>query len=698
MHELIQRMHNFLRGIRRLKILPLVYKKPLKTQVEADRAQEVLVAAKQSVLDSTASKDEAIKISKREMEITMAEVDKFQKEADDFRKESQTCLEAADTARATMYEQLAKAREDLAELSKNNAVLKTDAAAAIQKESVVRTEVALLQAERSAAVAKATVEAASAIHAQQEQAKADDEEDLDMDGPEFADFIHRGRASRLKNAQDEEDEEDDDDWEDDPGQRFGYSDQTEYDEDATAAQECPPRVVNFNMSTPPLHRYPQHPREEAADSHVGHGYFPRYAEQGRPMSPRALFGTSLFNHSVPTAPHHFVGQEPCTAQAKPDPLHPLHQAHAGAPAKPPTLTALHKPCYEAVPSGFVPGVFRTLPKVSLVTPPPPPSIPSVQSNRCYMPTPHDTVISCSHGAFDHGVVSAYDDGTFPPELGPLPALKDRKEGNEIILTAPPNKILAWRPWKLKLYEAVAACSGAPDHATWWLRRVEGEGRQFLDLQNSGALGTLDQKLAKALNSVITGTMSKKILNLQETLPNNGTFLKGRQIFWLLLKENSLSSHDRDLYDYRSLNDVRFKQHLDAFLQEWDSVLINLSTDPTPQQLEYLFLIQLENAAKNEEKLRVTLAIYEAKVHATGCKSYEDLRSSADRLVNERRYGIRRDNLASELNHKPGLPVNAAGTQRPCSFFAKGSCKDGPKCNFAHVPRSSSSKQYPKPQI
>ena len=339
-----------------------------KTQVEADRAQEVLVAAKQSVLESTASKEEAIRISKREMEITMAEVAKFQKEADDLRKESQTCLEAADTTRATMYEQLAKAREDLAELSKDNAVLKTDAAAAIQKESVVRTEVALLQAERSAAVAKATVEAASAIHSQQEQAKAGDEGDLDMDEPEFADFIHRGRASRLRSAsdycQDDQDEEDEDEWEDDPGQRFGYSNQTEHDQDPTAAQECPPRVVNFNMSTPPLHRYPQHPREEAADSHVGHGYFPRYAEQGRPMSPRALFGTNLFNHYVPTAPHHLVGQEPCIAQAKPDPLHPLHQEHAGAPAKPPTFTALHKPCYEAVPSGFVPGVFRTLPKVS----------------------------------------------------------------------------------------------------------------------------------------------------------------------------------------------------------------------------------------------------------------------------------------------------------------------------------------------
>ena len=247
-------------------------------------------------------------------------------------------------------------------------------------------------------------------------------------------------------------------------------------------------------------------------------------------------------------------------------------------------------------------------------------------------------------------------------------MKDRKEGNEIILTAPPTKILAWRPWKLKLYEAVAACSGAPEHATWWLRRVEGEGRQFLDFQNSGALGTLDQKLAKALNTVITGTMSKKILNLQETLLNNGTFLKGRQIFWLLLNENSLSSHDRDLYDYRSLNDVRFKQNLDGFLQEWDSVLINLSTDPTPTQLEYLFLIQLENAAKNDEKLRVTLAIYEANVHATGCKSYEELRAAADRLVNERRYGIRRDSLASELNNKPVVPVNAAETQRPCSFF------------------------------
>ena len=342
-----------------------------KAQVEADLAQNVLAAAQVSVRDATASKDEIIRISKREMELSMAEVDKFQKEADELRKDSRTCLEASDNARATMYEQLAKAREDLAELSRKNAVLRTDAAAAIQKETVVRTEVALLQAERSAAVAKATVEAASAIHAQQEQAKADDEEVLETDGPEFAEFIHRGRASRLKSAEDEEDEEDDDDWEDDPGQRFGYSDQTEYDEDVNAAQECPPRVVNFNMSTPPLHRYPQHSSEEAADPHVGHGFFPRYAERGRPMSPRALFGTSLFNHSVPSAPHHFAGKEPCTAQAQPDPLHPLYQAYAGAPAKPPTFTALHKSCYETTSSGFTPGVFRTLPKVSLVTPPPP---------------------------------------------------------------------------------------------------------------------------------------------------------------------------------------------------------------------------------------------------------------------------------------------------------------------------------------
>ena len=130
------------------------------------------------------------------------------------------------------------------------------------------------------------------------------------------------------------------------------------------------------------------------------------------------------------------------------------------------------------------------------------------------------------------------------------------------------------------------------------------------------------------------------------------------------------------------------------------MLTNLSTDPTPTQLEYLFLIQLENAAKNDEKLRVTLAIYEANVHATGCKSYEELRAAADRLVNERRYGIRRDSLASELNNKPVVPVNAAETQRPCSFFAKGSCRDGPNCKFAHVPRSSSSsKQYtPKPKF
>ena len=188
-------------------------------------------------------------------------------------------------------------------------------------------------------------------------------------------------------------------------------------------------------------------------------------------------------------------------------------------------------------------------------------------------------------------------------------------------------------------QEIAAASGKGDTGFQWAQEVEREGATHESLADSGRFVTLDAKLASALAKIAHGEIGRRITLATEMAAREGRMLKGRQSLLIVYEHFTVSEEAGALYDFEDLMNVRFKgdNHLESFMNTWDTVLASIDKPPAADIVETLFVNQL----RNSKDLREEIAHYDRSLKGTRDRTYEFLYLSVKRLLERRRHADNR---------------------------------------------------------
>ena len=147
----------------------------------------------------------------------------------------------------------------------------------------------------------------------------------------------------------------------------------------------------------------------------------------------------------------------------------------------------------------------------------------------------------------------------------------------------------FRHWRQQIRLEVASASGRPELANLWILRVEHPAATFDNMSMSGRFQTLDSKLGAALMKACSGTLSRRIALVAEQQAKNMTFLKGRQILWMIYQWFKTQDEAGALHDIMDIFAVRLRgDDLEGFLTTWETILAGVSVPIDKKHLVALF--------------------------------------------------------------------------------------------------------------
>ena len=256
-----------------------------------------------------------------------------------------------------------------------------------------------------------------------------------------------------------------------------------------------------------------------------------------------------------------------------------------------------------------------------------------------------------------------------------------KEAESIRFTAC-NSALKFREWKLNFKMKVSAASHDPKAAHKWIKKVE-DAQSMDELADSEGFETLDVKIATALHECLTGEFHRRITLMEEEADRKGGRLTGRQIAWQIYRLMQANETDAGFQSYRNLLEVELKgDNVEAFDNDWDSCLSVIVDMPSDNQLEALYLRQLESS----DQLANLLALYTQGIVQEGKeRSYIQLRKMFKNFLEQKRRRKNRRDLENRGGRHGGGIHNVNNPKKgDCrNWIKKGHCSNGKKCAFEH---------------
>ena len=141
-------------------------------------------------------------------------------------------------------------------------------------------------------------------------------------------------------------------------------------------------------------------------------------------------------------------------------------------------------------------------------------------------------------------------------------------------------------------------------------------------------GTLDAKIASALNEIIQNSQFKKKVSLEEQKAQNS-----RQIAFMICDYCRVTgAHDTvlnyaDLF-YVTLHDDKIQE----FDTRWDEVLLSMSNIPSDDILESLYELRIRESAQ----LKTVLELYDMEIHQKiSVPNYQKLKTKVKRSLDQK---------------------------------------------------------------
>ena len=254
-----------------------------------------------------------------------------------------------------------------------------------------------------------------------------------------------------------------------------------------------------------------------------------------------------------------------------------------------------------------------------------------------------------------------------------------KESDKILVPKFP-KPEAYRNWRIRVRDAVAAASKDPDRAISWFDKVYKDKVTMEDLADSEGMATLDAKLLSSLTNIVEGDLARRLDNIKERALMKGESTRGRQALWLFHDHFSTHIHLGAVYALEDLMSVRMKNDdLKTFISNWDSVLAGLQKHPDKDVLQTYFHMNIKRFKPMEHDLNV----YERSAIGSQEGSYEWLYEKANQYLERRRLEKMRDATRNRLAGRDGTGAPAPEAKLYCYAFQRGECKKGQSCPFLH---------------
>jgi hypothetical protein len=193
---------------------------------------------------------------------------------------------------------------------------------------------------------------------------------------------------------------------------------------------------------------------------------------------------------------------------------------------------------------------------------------------------------------------------------------------------------------------------------------------------------LEMKLCTELHKLIDGSLKRKVKVLDLEHYQNHQYLSGRQVLWLVIDSQKLSSTSKAMCDFRDI--TRMKLHgddIERFHRDWNTCLLNMDHHPDEKFLEELYREQIEKAPS----FKVQMINY--KLHHPD-RNYSQLIQQVEEYIKD--IQIERNRKAA-FSGGSALPVqgdaNAAqGVPKGVclSWWKTGKCKKGLGCEWNHT--------------
>ena len=141
-------------------------------------------------------------------------------------------------------------------------------------------------------------------------------------------------------------------------------------------------------------------------------------------------------------------------------------------------------------------------------------------------------------------------------------------------------------------------------------------------------------------------------------------LKGRQALWIVYQHYRINADAGALYDLSDLMCVKLRgDALEAFMFNWDHVLIGMAQEPPEKTLCIFFLENLRGCHIMREEVNHYDRARQGDAHRT----YEFLQDSVRRYLERKRHGENRKAVAGAL-------ANTAGGGKPALAAPDGAKK------------------------
>ena len=291
-----------------------------------------------------------------------------------------------------------------------------------------------------------------------------------------------------------------------------------------------------------------------------------------------------------------------------------------------------------------------------------------------------------------GVFRAEGSGAPAADAQPLPAeaglgqgLKGLLDKTEPIKLKEFPSAIKFRGWKMQTRKTIIAASGRPAEVAAWLNEIDAattaeELRPIQGTKNE----VLDSKVAAAVSDILQGDFSRTIqVREEKAIKQDGLpGLGGRELLWWVYNHFKLKDTDGAMLEYRDLTNVTMKgDNLQAFINDWDYVMLGVKDVPGEKMLEEMFRTQLQKCSS----MQTHMALYEQDVlFKRQVRSYENLRFVVDTLLEEKRQRSTRNQLYNKTG--PFAGGAAGGATGDChNWTRKGNCVNGDKCSWVHDP-------------
>ena len=177
-----------------------------------------------------------------------------------------------------------------------------------------------------------------------------------------------------------------------------------------------------------------------------------------------------------------------------------------------------------------------------------------------------------------------------------------KEADAIKISPLPTAT-QFRAWRLLVRDEVVAASERGQKAATWVMEVDSPDATYDLLAESGEFMSLHVKLAAALSKLASGDLGRKLTQAKEVEARMGVMLKGRQALWMVYEYYRVNAEAGALFDLSDLLNVKLRgDALEAFMANWDYVLVGMAVEPTADTLKVLFLDNLRGCPVMREEI------------------------------------------------------------------------------------------------